>query len=239
MISFIIPTRNEEKVIEKTIQGLQEYKGAAEIIVSDGKSTDKTCDIARSLGAKVVLAPEKGKQNIAIGRNAGAKAATGDFFVFLDADMHIPDINSFFAKALGIFETRERVTALTASIYVYPDQATRSDKFMFSFINHMHYFLNNALGMGASPGEFQMIKAEAFRKAGGYDETLIASEDQELFRRLAKADATYFASDLSVYHSGRRAHIIGWSRLIWTWIMNGLFVLVLKRSFSKEWKEVR
>ncbi len=239
MISFIIPTKNEEKAIESTLKSISEYRGAHEIIVSDGNSTDRTIEIARRFNAKVLVYQGKVKQKISQGRNEGAHAAHGDILVFLDADVTIPNINTFFEKAERIFHDRPKVVALAVAIKVYPEMATTMDNIVFTFINHMHRILNNYFHMGAAPGEFQMIRTDAFKKSGGYNEELVASEDQELFRRLAEMSGSYFDGDLCVYHTGRRAHVIGWTRLIATWIMNGLYVMLFKKSYSKEWVEVR
>lgn len=45
--------------------------------------------------------------------------------------------------------------------------------------------------------------------------------------------------ELSVLHSGRRAHHVGWPRLIFMWLVNSFFVSVYNRSFTGEWKTIR
>jgi GT2 family glycosyltransferase len=99
--------------------------------------------------------------------------------------------------------------------------------------------LNNIFGIGAAGGEFQMMSVEAFRKVGGFNEKLAAAEDMDLFRRLSKMGRTRFEKRLTVYHTGRRAHTVGWPRLVWEWFTNSVSVWVFKRSASKEWKEIR
>src|SRR4051812_47233932 len=96
-LSIIIPTLNEEKILEKTLLHLRELHDIPyEIIVSDGKSKDKTIEIANKYADKVVVYEGEKRQTIGMGRNLGASVAQGDFFVFLDADMYVPDINDFF-----------------------------------------------------------------------------------------------------------------------------------------------
>ena len=82
MLSIIIPTYNEEKYLPKLLKCVkkQTYKNY-EIIVADADSADKTRQIAKKYGCRVV----KGGMP-AIGRNNGAKAAKGDILLFLDAD---------------------------------------------------------------------------------------------------------------------------------------------------------
>ena len=48
-ISIIIPTLNEEKILEETLVALRKFNGNYEIIVSDGRSTDKTVQIAKNM----------------------------------------------------------------------------------------------------------------------------------------------------------------------------------------------
>ncbi|MBI2099855.1 MAG: glycosyltransferase [Candidatus Vogelbacteria bacterium] len=238
MISFIIPTLNEEKTLPKTLECLKGYIGPSEIIVSDGKSTDRTVEIARRFGAKVVLDEGSARQTIAGGRNGGATAAAGDLLLFLDADVYIPDINNFFRIALGRFQADPRLLALTVYYRVFPELATLADRVIFRGLGWWWKLLN-WLGLGGASGEFQLIRAAAFRQAGGYNAKLVAGEDSELFWRLARIGRTRFESSLFIYHTGRRAHKIGWPRLLWEWNLNGVWYLLFRRSASREWVEIR
>src|SRR5438067_1989172 len=101
MISFIIPTKNEEKILEISIKNLLQYSGDKEIIISDGKSTDATVAIAKKCDARIVeysSDPLAHRQTIAEGRNDGARIALGDYLLFLDADVSINNPDQFFKK---------------------------------------------------------------------------------------------------------------------------------------------
>ncbi|MEI8174749.1 MAG: glycosyltransferase [bacterium] len=238
MISFVIPTKNEEKIIEKTLSCISQYTGEKEIIVSDGKSTDKTISIASRYAT--VIEPKDGSvQRISIGKNDGAKASHGDYLVFLDADVYIPEINSFFEKAEGFFKSDKNLVGLTVSIRVFKEDETFADKIIFKMFNFYNLVLNNYFGVGAAVGEFQMVRKETFEKVNGYREDLVASEDYDFFRRIAKIGRTYFVKDLTIYHTGRRAHKIGWTKLLTEWMLNGFSVLFFGKSHSKEWKVIR
>jgi len=67
-----------------------------------------------------------------------------------------------------------------------------------------------------------MVKSEAFKKIGGFNEGLIGGEDKNHFERLAKIGRTISAHKLILYHTGRRAHKIGWPRLLLTWALTFL-----------------
>lgn len=237
MISFIIPTLNEEKTIENTLKCLASYGGEKEIIVSDGKSSDKTVEIARKYADKVLVYSDEKRQTIAAGRNAGALEARGDFLVFLDADVTIPEINSFFEKCRKLFSD-PGLTAMTVFYKVVPEAATLADKVIFKALG-LYFYILNKIGIGASGGEFQMIRVEAFKKAGGFNEELAASEDMEMFWKLAKIGRTHLEKSLFIYQSGRRAHKTGWLKLLLEWSSNCVSAFLLKKSRSKVWEEVR
>jgi glycosyltransferase involved in cell wall biosynthesis len=239
MLSFVIPTLNENKTIVATLDCLRRYTGPAEIIVSDGNSTDGTIDTCRRYTDKVVVYDRPQRQTIGMARNMGAAGAVGDYLVFLDADVTIPDPDEFFAVARTQFRDRPDLVALTVRYRVDPATRTFLDSYMFTALGLQFWFQNNILGIGGSGGEFQMIRAAAFRAVGGFDETLAAAEDMDLFRRLSKIGKTRFVNSLTVYHTGRRAHAIGWRKLGWQWFSNTASVLLFRKSASKEWKEIR
>jgi glycosyltransferase involved in cell wall biosynthesis len=90
MLSFIVPAHNEELWIGKclaSIRGTMEKVGEPyEMIVVDDASTDSTCQIAEQFGAHTLRADYR---KISAVRNAGARAAVGDVFFFVDADTRI------------------------------------------------------------------------------------------------------------------------------------------------------
>ena len=239
MISIIIPTLNEEKIIEKTLKSLKKFQGEYEIIVSDGKSTDRTIEIAKQYADKIIVHEGENRQTIAMGRNLGAAAAKGEYLLFLDADISIPDIDNFFKKALETFNSDPKIVGFTVKLKVIPEMATFWDNFFYNLFNNLFYFLNNFLHIGVSYGEFQMVRADTFKMLDGYNEKLAVAEDNEFFKRLAKAGKTNFDNNLVVFQTGRRAHKIGWPRLLMSWWINQLSVSLFKRSYSKEWKVIR
>lgn len=240
MISIIVPTFNEEKIIAETLKKLQALRGKGfEIVLSDAKSQDRTVQQAAPFADRVVVEPNPERRTIGRGRNLGAAAAQGDFLVFIDADVEIPKPAEFFKKALARFDTDPSLVGLTVSLRVSPQVATWADNLIFSGVNLVHRFNNNLRGSGSASGEFQMVRANAFRRLGGYRENLAVSEDNEFFLRLSKIGRTQMAPDLYVFHSGRRAHRVGWLRLLLSWLLNAVSVKLLGRSADKEWKVVR
>ena len=241
MISIIIPTRNEENIIGATLANFKNKMTLPhEIIVTDGASTDRTVEIAKTLADKVVEHKGPERQTIAGGRNAGAALADGEFLVFMDADCSLVDPDAFFTIALEDFKKNDKLVALTGWLRVLPDQETFADKVIFNHQNIWMSFWNNVLHFGVSPGgEFQMMRTSVFRAIGGFDERLVAAEDIELFSRLSKLGRVRLDHRLKVFHTGRRAHKIGWPKLLSQWFLNTVWMIIFKKAYVKEWKVIR
>jgi glycosyltransferase involved in cell wall biosynthesis len=242
-VSIIIPTRNEERVIQGAIEQYIPFLDTfdLEIIVSDANSTDRTAVIVREMallhGTRVRLVQKTGPQNIAIGRNAGAAIAGGELLFHTDADVRIADIPHYFTTIQRFFGQPE-VVAATVPIEIYPQEETSTDRFY-------HFLMNAAirwsipLGWCMAKGECQLVRRTAFQALGGYNEKLIAGEDCNLFYRLHKRGKVRFIRTLTVYHSPRRFREYGYWKLSYVYLMEGLCRLLVRRSFSREWRVVR
>lgn len=238
MISFIIATRNEEKALPRTLASLAQYKGPHEIIVADDQSTDGTVAAARQYADVVVENAGSVRITIAANRDAGAARAKGDYFVFADADSYVMDANDFFLRAEAMFRADPKLVALTFFNRFTPALETWKDRLFLAYFNNTTALMN-FVGFGACTGKLHVMRADAFRRVGGYDPKIVASEDMELFHRLSKIGGTRCVRSLVVYHSGRRQHALGWARLIWQWTLNTVSALLLKKARSLEWTEIR
>ncbi len=85
----IIAALNEEKGIGLTITEMLDALDAAELIVVDGKSTDRTSEIAKNLGAKVAVQDGKGKGD-AVAKALQLIGAETEYVVLTDADYTYP-----------------------------------------------------------------------------------------------------------------------------------------------------
>lgn len=240
MLSIIIPTLNEEKVLEQTILSLRKLNiFKYEIIISDGKSTDKTIEIAKKYADQVVVYEGTARQTIAMGRNLGASIAKGDYLVFIDADVSVPDANNFFIKAVETFRNNKKLVGLTVFVKVFPGMDTFSDRFFWSIVNWGNYFFNNILNRGSAIGEFQMMPINVFRRLNGYNEKIVVGEDVEMFSRLSYIGQVYTESKLHVFHTSRRAHNVGWPALLLFFVKNSIYLRLFKHSSVLEWKPIR
>lgn len=239
ILSFVIPTLREEQFLERTLKNLDTLQIPHELIITDGGSQDKTLDIARAHGAQTTVWAEPRRQTFGEAKNAGATLAKGEFLVFIDADVLIPSPQSFFEEALGAFTKNPKLVGITVPLKPWPENHSLVDAFFCAPLNWSYIFLNNILRSGNSSGEFQMVRTDVFRSMGGFSEHLVAGEDNELFRQLAKHGRTLSYWRLFVQHSLRRPHKLGWLRTYGIWIKNGLSVALRNKAAYKEWSVVR
>ena len=138
---MIIPCLNEEQGIEKVMRRMPEF--VDQVIVVDNGSTDRTSDVARSLGAEVIREPVRG-----YGRSykKGFTNATGDIIVTLDGDhSYPPDAISYLLEAFLHLE----VDFLNASRFPVRDSKAMSFK---------HKFGNWVLSLATSVLYFRWVR---------------------------------------------------------------------------------
>ncbi|MBC7192839.1 glycosyltransferase family 2 protein [Marinobacter sp.] len=97
-ISIILPAKNEAAAIGTTVAAIRRHYPEADLLVVDDGSTDDTAAVARAAGARVISHPYSKGNGAAI--KTGARSATGNLLVFMDADgQHDPaDIPGLLAK---------------------------------------------------------------------------------------------------------------------------------------------
>lgn len=241
-LSVVIPTYQEEPFIEATLKVFSALSIPHEIIVTDGGSTDKTLEIVHRYTQKVVVwdRAQKGRrQTFGEAKNMGAALATGEFLVFIDADVHVPKPQEFFTTMLEAFEKAPQLVAATVPLLPWEDNKSFVDQLGCWPLNAFYIFSNNVMHNANASGEFQMIRRSAFDKVKGYPEELAAGEDNEMFRRLGTMGATRSFGDLCVRHSLRRPHKWGWIKTYRVWLTNGFSVSFRKKAAYKEWEVVR
>jgi len=176
LISIIIPTYNEEKLLPKLLRSIkkQTYRNK-EVIVADAKSKDKTREVAEKLGAKVIEGGE-----VARGRNNGAKKAKGDILLFLDADVVLKDA-SFLTSTIKEFNKRHLGIA---TCMPSPISDKKIDHVMHELFNAYAKLLEAVLPH--APGFCIFIKSDIHKKVGGFDEKIKLAEDHDYVRRAVK-----------------------------------------------------
>jgi glycosyltransferase involved in cell wall biosynthesis len=204
-ISVIVPAFNEEKLIARSLRSMNDALRAlaprnwdTELVVCDNNSTDRTATLAREQGAKVVFEPVN---QIGRARNAGANAASGDWFVFVDADSQ-PSPELFGDLAAVIANGRCLAGGSTVQLdgnYFWGGLLTGA----WNILSRVQKW---------APGSFLFCEAAAFRQIGGFNQELYASEELDLFRRL-KPLAYQCGRDIVILHrhplltSARKLHL--------------------------------
>jgi len=167
MISFIVPAYNEELELSSTLEAIRAAASVAaqpfEIIVVDDASTDATPEIAKRAGARVVSIH---RRQIAAARNAGARAALGEYLFFIDADTRI---------------NRSHVTeAMNALEAGYSGGSARGvmDGFipLWSRI-FLRVFCTVYFGLNLGAGAFLFTTRRNFQATRGFDEQYFAGEE--------------------------------------------------------------
>jgi glycosyltransferase involved in cell wall biosynthesis len=176
MISFIVPAHNEELLLAGTLHALHAAARAVaqpyELIVADDASTDRTAAIAAALGARVVPVS---RRQIAATRNAGARAAGGDRFVFVDADTLVDE--TVIRAALKALDAG--VVGGGAAI-CFDGRVPRWASFLLPAFVWMFRVSRTAAGC------FLFCTRAAFEAAGGFDETLFGAEEIFMSQALKK-----------------------------------------------------
>ena len=176
-ISVVVPAFNEEKLLGESLAQIKsaakaflERNWTFELIVCDNNSTDRTAEIARASGAKVVFEPVN---QIARARNSGAAATTGDWLIFVDADSH-PGAELFAEVAEQILSGN----CLAGGVTIHLDAAHLPAQIITSFWNCV------SRSRKLLAGSFIFCNAEAFRQIGGFSNELFVAEELELSKRL-------------------------------------------------------
>jgi len=141
-LSVVVPARNEERCLPACLgalrrQTLKEF----ELIVVDSASSDRTGEIARAFGAKVVRLEEPG---VSRARQAGFEAAKGDVIASTDADTIVPP--DWLERLTAPFSEPDVVG--TYGDVVYGDELKA---LAWSFNNGRRFF--NVFGFGGLPGQ--------------------------------------------------------------------------------------
>ena len=175
-VSFVIPAHNEELLIGSTVlacnQAGRAIGGDFEIVVACDGCTDRTDEIATAAGAKVTHTT---KRIIAGARNAGAAVATGELLIFVDADTSPPPESVV-----------EAVSAIRAGAVGGGAGVVLDGRVHFA-AEVLLAVINRAFRMARLTGGcFLFCTRPAFEAAGGWDETLLVSEEIAMAGALKK-----------------------------------------------------
>jgi glycosyltransferase involved in cell wall biosynthesis len=180
-ISIVIPVYNGGDSFVKcliSIVGASPPPGEIIVVVDGGE--DSSWQVAQSSGAKVIREPVSGGP--ARARNRGAREATGEIILFIDADVTVP--SGLIGQVAEIFEREPKLAAVIGSY----DDDPEATNFFSMYKNLLHHFTHQNANSQASTfwGACGAIRRQIFLAEGGFDESYPkpSIEDIELGYRL-------------------------------------------------------
>lgn len=222
MLSIIIPTLNEEKYLPLLLNSIKKQDFTNyEIIVADNNSRDKTREIAKSFGCKIVQGGLPAE-----GRNRGAKLAKGDILLFLDADVILPE--RFLTNTIKEFKARKLGLATT---YQKPISKNIADHILITIFNIL-YGITQFVDPHAS-GYCIFAKRTVHKKLNGFREDLKLGEDHNYVKRGSKIAKFRILKSAKIYISMRRFISEGRLKLVLKYLKSEMH-RKLKGEITKE-----
>jgi glycosyltransferase involved in cell wall biosynthesis len=210
LISIVIPCRNEEKLIGKTLQSIKMQTVVdrkTPIIVADANSSDSTLKIIQGFSSDLNIRVIKGGLP-PVGRNNGARYCSTKYILFLDADVELgsPDtienvLHTAEANGLELVVAKIKIT-----------QAGWRDR----IFEYLYFVAAKSKLLGAfGTGMFICIKSDAFRRLGPFNENLPLGDDWELTNKVKRE--RFGIANASVYTSNRRFDTLGYFPTFYMW----------------------
>ncbi len=242
-LAFVIPAYNEEALIgtclDAVVREVERSGAAAEIIVVNNASTDRTREVAESYpGVTVVDETRKGLVNA---RRAGFEASTAELVANIDADTQVPE--GWIDTVLESFRRQPELVALSGP-YVYHDLSlwNRFLVRLFYVISFGVYLLNRfvlRVGSMIQGGNF-VIRRSAWLKAGGYDTTIsFYGEDTDVAVRMSRVGPVKWTFKLPMLTSGRRLEKEGVLKTAGTYVLNYFWVTFRGRPKTQDYTDIR
>lgn len=213
MLSIVIPTYNEEKQLAALLETIKSQSFSTyEVIVADNNSTDATVEIARQYGAVITDGGLPGK-----GRNYGAAVASGQFILFLDADVRLAPnflrdiVLEFNDKGYGV-----------ATCKIAPISERPIDKFMHGCYNWL--IVLTARFRPFAPGFCILARREVHDVIKGFDEKIMLGEDSDYVQRASRITKFGILESQRINVSVRRFDRDGRFNVALKYILSGIYV---------------
>lgn len=206
-IAVVMPTLDESETVGKSLPAALAL--ADEVVVCDGGSVDRTPEIARRLGAKVVEGePGRGPQ-----MNTGAAATSAEILLFLHADTHLP------TEAAEEIRRAVRGGAVGGAFRIRFDSTRGLFRFGSWWVNQRSRWFKVPLGDQA-----QFVTRAAFTALGGFRDWPIL-EDLDFVRRLRRHGPFVLLNGPATTAARRFEHLGVTRTIARNWMIWGLFLL--------------
>jgi glycosyltransferase involved in cell wall biosynthesis len=189
-VSVIVPTRNSARTLRACLESIRaQTHPDLEVIVVDNTSTDATQQIAKRLADRLLVAgPERSAQ-----RNRGAEAASGESLLFLDSDMVV---------GLSVVAECMALAAAGADAIVVPEES-----FGEGFWARCKALERSCYVEDSSIEAARFFTRDLFERIGGYDETLVGTEDWDLQERVNQASVRVERTEAWISHDEGRLEL--------------------------------
>ena len=203
MISVIVPAHDEERWVGRTLSSL-EATTPFEVLVVANACRDRTAEVARAHGARVLTTPVRG---VSHARNLGASASRGELFVFLDADTLLAP------GALDAIAAAVPARGDYGTCRIRPDRPTAAADITTTLLAWGHRLARTSLGN-------LFCTRTLFERAGGFDERMHAGEDNDLNARFHRLGGRHvYLGRVDAYTSMRRFERLGYVRVNLAWLV--------------------
>ncbi len=171
-VSVIIASLNEEDGIGPTIKELQSVMINSHLIVVDGNSVDKTIEIAKNMGADVLLQEGKGKGD-AMFQGFRFRNSNSRFIVFTDADYTYPA--EFVPKMIEILEQSPNVGMVIGNRFKgeYLDKSVKNPFYLGNKLLAIAQHVMNGVNLGDPLSGLRVVRSEILEnwkpKSKGFD----------------------------------------------------------------------
>lgn len=181
LVSVIIPSYNYAGFLPHAVSSVLQQRCPqveVEVIVVDDGSTDSTAEVARLFGPDVHYIYQE-NQGLSAARNAGLRAAHGDFIAFLDADdLHAKEL---LASHLKVFTAQPELDIVICRCLDFSEGANRQVDGLWSLVNS-HWDVH-ACNANLAPVHCYMVRTDIVRRVGYFDQGLRSCEDQDYWLR--------------------------------------------------------
>lgn len=173
-LSIVIPARNEEVYLPRCLAAIAKAQAKIEveleIILVANRCTDRTVEIAEAAGCRIVHDESKNLSRI---RNAGARVATGEFLVTVDAD-------SFLSENMlrDVLRKLQQPKYIGGGVVMFPERWS-----LGIFLTGL-CLVPLAIAYGWISGGLFFCRREDFLAIGGFNEELVSAEDLDFAYRL-------------------------------------------------------
>jgi succinoglycan biosynthesis protein ExoA len=216
-VSVIVPARNEEAFIGRTLRALlhQDYPGPLEVLVADGQSTDGTTEAVRVLEARYANLRwiNNERRWSSAGRNQAIREARGDIIVIVDAhceppaDDYLRNVADAFERSGAACVGRPQPLDIAGASAVQRAIAVARSSWLGHHPDSHIYSMHEAIVPPQSVAV--AYRRWVFDEVGLFDEAFDACEDVEFNQRVARAGLSCFFTPRAALHYVPRSSLPG------------------------------